>query len=102
MDGFAPASPQGTGQDALAGFDAVSATHFSADPRAIVVWHKFKATQPELWMVNGTSVTRGFTSDSKTGKVDVVGAGDYDGDGHGDVLWYNANSTQLRLWRMNG
>jgi uncharacterized repeat protein (TIGR01451 family) len=102
MDGFTPTSTQGTGQNALLGFDVVGSTHFRADPQAIVVWHKFKATQPELWMMNGASVTRGFTSQSKTGKVDVVGTGDYDGDGHGDILWYNANKAQLRLWRMNG
>ncbi len=102
MDGFNPSIQQATNASALAGFDVVGTSHFSADPSPLVVWHVFKAHQPEIWMINGTSVTRGLTSKSKTGPIDVVGTGDYDGDGHGDVLWYNHTSTVLRLWRMNG
>jgi len=102
MDGFNASIQQPTNQTGLAGFDVVGTSKYGADPQPLVVWHKFKAQQPELWMMNGSSVTRGLTSQSKTGPVTVVGAGDYDGDGHGDVLWYNDTATQLRIWRMNG
>lgn len=102
MDGLNASTQLSTNNAGLAGWDVVGTSHFHLDPNPIVVWHTFKATQPELWMMNGASVTRGFTSQSKTGPVSVVGAGDYDGDGHADILWYNQTSTQLRVWLMNG
>ena len=102
MDGLNASTQQSTNNSGLVGWDVVGTSHFHLDPNPIVVWHTFKAQQPELWMMNGASVTRGFTSQSKTGPVSVVGAGDYDGDGHADILWYNQTSTQLRVWLMNG
>jgi hypothetical protein len=56
---------------------------------------------PQIWLMNGTSVTSTVTLPNPGPSWHVIAAADFYGDGNTDILWQNTDGT-LAIWEMNG
>jgi lipopolysaccharide export system protein LptA len=56
---------------------------------------------PQIWLMNGTSVTSTVTLLNPGPSWHVIATGDFNGDGNPDILWQNTDGT-TGLWEFNG
>jgi lipopolysaccharide export system protein LptA len=56
---------------------------------------------PQIWFVNGTSVTSTVALPNPGSAWHVIATGDFDSDGNPDILWQRTDG-QPAIWEMNG
>jgi hypothetical protein len=56
---------------------------------------------PQIWLMNGTSVTSTVTLANPGPSWHVIATGDFNSDGNADILWQN-NDGAAAIWLMNG
>jgi hypothetical protein len=82
------------------GWPVVAQGDFNNDNIGDVVLQNTDGT-PEIWLVNGTTVTSKVDLPTATSSWHIIAAADFDGDGHPDLLFQN-NNGQVGIWEMNG
>ncbi len=82
----------------------VGVADFNGDHKPDVLWHNPSSGEVGIWLVNGTTVTRGFDLEWNVPGTtwQVRGTGDFNGDGSADILWHNATTGQLSVWYLSG
>ena len=75
---------------------------FDANGKSDILWQNTTSGQVDIWLMNGTTVTRDGSPGTVASGWKIAGVGDYDGDGKTDILWQNSTSGQVYIWLMNG
>jgi FG-GAP-like repeat len=73
---------------------------FSADSKADILWRNNNG-DVALWLMNGASLSSGFSLGSVPNSWKIVGTADFNNDGRADILWRD-RSGALAIWFMNG
>jgi FG-GAP-like repeat len=82
------------------GWHVVAAGDFNVDGDEDIVLQNTDGT-PQIWLMNGTSVTSTVTLANPGSAWHVIAAADFNGDGEPDLLFQNDNGTPM-IWEMNG
>jgi hypothetical protein len=82
------------------GWHVVAAGDFNVDGDSDIVLQNTDGT-PQIWLMNGTSVTSTVTLANPGSAWHVIAAADFNGDGEPDLLFQNDNGTPM-IWEMNG
>jgi hypothetical protein len=82
------------------GWHVVAAGDFNVDGDSDIVLQNTDGT-PQIWLMNGTSVTSAVTLANPGSAWHVIAAADFNGDGEPDLLFQNDNGTPM-IWEMNG
>jgi hypothetical protein len=82
------------------GWSVDASADFNGDGDADIVLQNTNGT-PQIWLMNGTSVTSTVTLANPGSAWHVIAAGDFNGDGNPDLVFQNTNGTP-QIWLMNG
>jgi FG-GAP-like repeat len=82
------------------GWPVVAQADFNNDNMGDVVLQNTDGT-PEIWLVNGTSVTSRVDLAGAGSGWHIIAASDFNNDGHPDLL-FQSDGGQVGLWMMNG
>jgi hypothetical protein len=82
------------------GWHVVAAGDFNVDGKSDIVLQNTDGT-PQIWLMNGTSVTSTVTLADPGSAWHIIAAADFNGDGEPDLLFQNDNGTPM-IWEMNG
>jgi hypothetical protein len=82
------------------GWTVEASGDFNHDNKADIILQTSDGT-PQIWLMNGTSVTSTVTLPNSGPSWHVIAAADFNGDGNPDILWQN-NDGAADIWLMNG
>jgi hypothetical protein len=73
---------------------------FNHDNKADIIVQTADGT-PQIWLMNGTSVTSTVALPNSGTSWHVIATGDFNADGNTDILWQNNDGLPV-IWFMNG
>jgi hypothetical protein len=82
------------------GWTVEASGDFNHDNKADVILQNNDGL-PQIWLMNGTSVTSTVTLVNPGPSWHVIATGDFNSDGNADILWQN-NDGAAAIWLMNG
>jgi hypothetical protein len=82
------------------GWTVQASGDFNQDNKADIILQAADGL-PEIWFMNGTSVTSTVTLPNSGPTWHVIATGDFNADGNTDILW-QANDGAADIWLMNG
>ncbi len=82
------------------GWHVQAAGDFNRDSKADIVLQNNDGL-PQIWLMNGTSVTSTVTLPNPSSSWHVIATDDFNRDGNADILWQN-NDGAAAIWLMNG
>jgi FG-GAP-like repeat len=82
------------------GWHVAAAGDFNNDQKSDIVLQNTNGT-PQIWLMNGTSVTSKVTLLNPGSSWHLVAAADFYNDGNTDLLFQNTDGT-ASIWQMNG
>jgi VCBS repeat protein len=82
------------------GWHVVASGDFNHDNKADILLQNNDGL-PQIWLVNGTSVTSTVALTNPGPSWHVIATGDFDSDGNADILWQNDDGRPA-IWLMNG
>jgi len=82
------------------GWNVVAAADFNQNGNSDIVLQNNDGL-PEIWLMNGASVTSTVTLPNPGASWHVIAAADFTGSGNPDLLWQN-NDGAAAIWEMNG
>src|SRR5262249_38903461 len=83
-----------------AGWNVEAAADFNHDGKADIIVQTADGT-PQIWLMNGTSVTSTVALPNSGTSWHVIATGDFNADGNADILWQNNDGLPV-IWFMNG
>jgi VCBS repeat protein len=82
------------------GWAVEAAADFNNDGNSDIVLQNSDGT-PQIWLMNGTSVTSTVTLTNPGSSWHIIAAADFNNDGTSDLLFQNQNGS-TSIWEMNG
>jgi Domain of unknown function (DUF4347)/FG-GAP-like repeat len=82
------------------GWTVEATGEFNHDNKADIILQTADGT-PQIWLMNGTSVTSTVALPNSGTSWHVIATGDFNSDGNTDILWQN-NDGAADIWLMNG
>jgi hypothetical protein len=83
------------------GWKVQASGDFNNDNKADIILQNSSSGLPQIWLMNGTSVTSTVTLVNPGPSWHVIATGDFNADGNADILWQN-NDGAAAIWLMNG
>jgi hypothetical protein len=82
------------------GWTVQASGDFNQDNKADIILQTADGT-PQIWLMNGTSVTSTVTLPNSGTSWHAIGTSDFNGDGKSDIIWQNDDGPPF-IWEMNG
>jgi hypothetical protein len=83
------------------GWHVAAAADFTNNGDSDIVLQNDNGT-PQIWLMNGTSVTSKVTLANAGEEWHVIAAADFSNDGNPDLLFQNDDTGAMQIWEMNG
>ncbi len=83
-----------------AGWHVEASADFNHDAKSDIILQNNDGL-PEIWLMNGASVTSTVTLPNPGASWHVIAAADFNNDGNPDILWQNDDGQPI-VWLMNG
>jgi hypothetical protein len=75
---------------------------FNGNHRSDILLQDNSTGERVIWLMNGTSYSRGVSLGFVPTQWQIVGTGDFNGKGKTDILWQNPSTGERVIWLMNG